>query len=150
MSSATDVYQRLRKEQIEGSLKTKQVVVEKLSKWDLYETTDTVICVPLEKGFSIGYWKRHGRQFGCYFDLNTYGQTLYLLHLEIQQPFRGCGHGRALYHTIEEIALTLGCTEVRQTPSGKTVTGKTRAEYLQALGYTIKGFEAVKELRDRL
>ena len=48
----------------------------------------------------------------------------------------GRGFGEQLYSAVEYIAKQLGCSRVRTHPSGHTVTGETRRNYVKRkLGY---------------
>ena len=53
-----------------------------------------------------------------HFDLEIQGSILYLLWIEIARPDRSQGWGKRLYCLVEKIGKELGCTEIRQTPSG--------------------------------
>lgn len=79
-----------------------------------------------------------------HFDLNLIDNICYILWIELSEQERGGGFGRQLYSVIEDIARDVGCDRVRLAPSGKTTSGKTRLEYMQALGYRVVGDEVEK------
>jgi GNAT superfamily N-acetyltransferase len=70
----------------------------------------------------------------------------YLLDIKLQEKHRGQGYGDALYKILEEVARELGCSQIRQTPSGWTRTGETRKDYLMRRGWLNGGIEVFKEL----
>ncbi len=80
-------------------------------------------------------------------DINVRGDTLYLLGIRLLPELRGKGLGRKLYEVVEELARQLGCSRVVQTPSGRTYSGQSRADYLRKLGYSLSGHVATKELQ---
>lgn len=63
------------------------------------------------------------------------GNRFYLLSISIPPSMRNQGHGSSLYSVIERIAASLGCSEIRQTPSGWTPRGETRRAYLNRRGW---------------
>lgn len=95
----------------------------------------------------------HARDFGrtppqgTHLDLHIIGETCYVLGIGLAPEYRGLGQGEQLYFMAEEIAKRAGCRRIQQTPSGRTVGGEARADYLvRKLGYRVVGGEAVKEL----
>jgi GNAT superfamily N-acetyltransferase len=66
---------------------------------------------------------------------NIVGGVFYLLFIQIMRDVRGQGHGDRLYKCCEEIAQRLGCTEIRQTPSGGYF--RSRMDYLIDRGWKI-------------
>lgn len=81
-----------------------------------------------------------------YIDLNICGKICYLLSIEIPPVLRGQGYGHQLYAAMERLATAAGCTEIRQTPSGRTHKGGTRREYLNRRGWIDDGLEVMKTL----
>lgn len=81
-----------------------------------------------------------------YFHTNVDGDVLYLLTIQVAEHFRGRGYGDRLYDIVEDLAVDLGCREVRQTPSGWTTTKETRRSYLNRRGWIDDGAEVYKEL----
>ncbi len=80
------------------------------------------------------------------FSVNIIGDVFYLLSIQIPAEFRGAGHGERLYRLMEVVARVFGCREIRQTPSGWTVTGETRQSYLVRRGWVIDGNEVMKTI----
>jgi len=68
-------------------------------------------------------------------DLNVEGDVCYLVDIQLETGERGKGLGKALYQSVEEFATILGCNSVVMTPSGRTITGKSRKEYCLQMGY---------------
>jgi hypothetical protein len=128
----------------------KKLVQEELTGWSLYDSTDFVFVHALNEGYSIAYSKQgtkpSERIGGTYFDLNWCRSVMYLLDISIPPMVRGYGHGKDLYQRIENIARKLNCFEIQQYPSGKTLT-RSRAAYLQSLGYVMRNGNAVKEFK---
>jgi len=85
----------------------------------------------------IGYRTNERSPFGkTHFDLQTDGEICYLVDVELEKSERGKGLGKKLYEVTEEIARNIGCSKMRQYPSGTTFNGKTRKDYVQRkLGY---------------
>jgi GNAT superfamily N-acetyltransferase len=86
------------------------------------------------------------RQGTTNFDINIHDKTLYILKVELEKIYRGKGYGEELYLVLEKVARDLGCTSIRQTPSGQTFGGKSRREYLLERGWKPEGDEVVKTL----
>jgi hypothetical protein len=74
------------------------------------------------------------------------GDCFYLLTISIPESMRNVGHGSSLYMVIEHIAAALGCSEIRQTPSGWTGCGDLRRVYLHRRGWLSDGAEVFKRL----
>jgi hypothetical protein len=74
------------------------------------------------------------------------GDCFYLLTISIPESMRNVGHGSSLYTVIEHIAASLGCSEIRQTPSGWTGRGDLRRVYLHRRGWLSDGAEVFKRL----
>ena len=70
-----------------------------------------------------------------HFDIQIYSNTCFLLEIELEEKERGKDLGKKLYKTVEEIARSLDCKRVVMCPSGKTITGKSRRDYVKDLGY---------------
>jgi hypothetical protein len=66
---------------------------------------------------------------------NVIRDVFYLLSIHIPYSRRGEGHGDHLYRICENIAVEIGCREIRQTPSGWLLNGKTRRSYLHRRGW---------------
>ncbi len=100
------------------------------------------------KGLWAGYrtTNNNAPTGATHFDLNIIGETCYILWIELLKIERGQNYGRTLYRIIEDFAREIGCDRVRLTPSGWCPTGKTRREYMLALGYREAGTEFEKIL----
>lgn len=124
-----------------------EVVREEMSRWPLYDSKHIVRVHPMGDRFSIVYrpnmTAEHGFETG--WSANIIGDVFYLLSIRIPPEFRGKGLGQAMYGICESIAIRAGCKEIRQTPSGKTITGETRREYLVRHGWS----EATEEVFKR-
>lgn len=71
-----------------------------------------------------------------HFDLQTDGIICYLVHIELKGSQRGHNLGKKLYEAAEDVARSIGCSKIRQFPSGKTFNGETRRDYVKKkLGY---------------
>ena len=113
---------------------------------DAREITDT-------KGkWWVGYSTKDFTPLGretC-FDLNVIKNICYLLHIQLEEKFRGRGFGWNLYEAIHAFSKDVGCKIVRQTPSGgPIIDGKrteSRRDYLLRRGYVPFGEHEV-ELR---
>ena len=87
---------------------------------------------------NIPWWTTH-------FELQVDNDSCYLLEIEVEEGQRGKGIGKELYGIVENVARKCGCRRVVMTASGNTVTGKTRKEYAEGLGYReIKDLEVEK------
>jgi GNAT superfamily N-acetyltransferase len=115
-----------------------------LRNWPLYQGESEMVHVVKQCEFvAISY----GTQPMAHrLDLQLELGICYLLHIAIEPEHRGKGHGAALYEIVEGIAKSLGCKEVRQTPSGWTHTGETRMRYLVRRGWHPDGAEVVKRI----
>ncbi len=87
-------------------------------------------------------------QSRSYFAVNIGTNGLfYLLGIGLARKYRGRGLGSQLYTILEEIAAELGCLAVVMTPSGITLKGETRFDYMLRKGYKPYGpHEVIKEL----
>ncbi len=81
-----------------------------------------------------------------HFSLQITNDVCYILYIELAQNERGKGYGRMLYNAIEDFARDCHCAKVRLTPSGTTVHGKSRLEYMLSLGYQSVGDIAVEKI----
>lgn len=96
-------------------------------------------------------WRAHDHgkfpRQGSHFDLQITHDVCYGLCLGLAPMFRGLGYGLMLYKMTEAIAKRAGCTRIVRTPSGHTIGGEPRANYLyRKLGYRIVCGEAIKDL----
>lgn len=134
-----------------------ETVRKVLADWPLYSSADHVQASEFRPDrWAIGYCSDFiGRPFTR--DMNTAEirpHTLdvqiekpifYLLSIEISPAARGKGYGQALYELCERLAKTLGCTQIRQMPSGNAGDG-TRREYLIRRGWIPDGIEVFKTI----
>ena len=120
-----------------------------LSAWPLYCDEHEVLMRPLDHGHWLAYrTKPANHPFGTtHWDANVIDTVFYLLHIELLSANRGKGYGNQLYEIIERIAADIGCTEIRQTPSGWTPRGESRMNYLCRRGWARDGEEVMKRLR---
>jgi len=51
------------------------------------------------------------------------------------KSLRGKGYGKKLYKIVENIGRDLGCNLITMHPVGRTFNGKSRRDYVAALGY---------------
>ena len=119
-----------------------------LSQHPIYNEGHHLHCLERDGNVYIGYqtgtsnWDR-----GNYFDVQITGDTFYLLHIELEEANRGKNHGLLLYQILEQLAKDLGCKRLEMTPSGTTIHGELRQDYLtRKLQYRKDGNVAVKEL----
>lgn len=138
----------------------KELVRRSMRNWPLYGDDDTVICKQFECGdWSLNYY---GRPRRCtYWEANIIAGVFFLLHIGVVEHHRGQGHGSALYELLTDMARDLGCSQIRQHPSGNTFTGESRLRYLCRRGWLPTGGsevfktlavptpEHLEELRDR-
>jgi len=98
----------------------------------------------------IGYRTREGNMHAesTHVEINVIDDVLYILHIEIDRGLRGMGLGSLLYTICEQLARSLGCRQIRQTPSGVTPTGEYRRDYLLRRQWSIDGNEVYKNLTD--
>ncbi len=69
--------------------------------------------------------------------LQVQGDICYIVGIGLEPLYRGTGLGEEFYGIAENIARQAGCKRVVMTPSGHTVTGEDRREYVKRkLGYT--------------
>ena len=68
--------------------------------------------------------------------------------MDLARALRGRGIGEGMYGSVEGIAREMGSSRIRQTPSGWTLHGETRRDYLKRkLGYVNVGLEVEKILK---
>lgn len=123
------------------------VMRRRMIAWPLYRTDFVLFAIALENdGWSLGYSApRPRRPFGTYWDANIIKDVFYLLHIQIDKKLRGKGHGAQLYEIIERIAQELKCRRIVQHPSGATINGETRRQYLNRRGWRDFGVEVYKD-----
>lgn len=111
-----------------------QAVREAMRRWPCFQIDDEIIVMPVSgSNTSIGYRRRGVQRWdsnSIHWDANVIGDVFYLLTIQLPILIRGRGFGGQLYRIIESIAFDLGCREIRQTPSGETMTGESRLNYL--------------------
>lgn len=116
----------------------RQVVLEVLSDWSLYEEADRIAVVKLYQlpaRWFVGYYTAdQSHLLGL--QLNFDERRLYLLEIELPEFLRGHGHGSSLYDRVMEIARRFEMKEVRQTPSGWTYRGESRENWLLRRGWS--------------
>lgn len=119
-----------------------------MSTWNLYREGDALFAIDLtDFGLSLGYCRGNTRRRdGTSWDANVVKGIFYLLHIQIAKSYRGKGHGGTLYETVERIAKQLGCTEIRQHPSGRTPSGESRRAYCFRRDWLPDGMEVFKKL----
>jgi len=126
-----------------GAATTRAAMV--LQAWPLFESAACLRATPLPEG---GYWLGYAsegdfrpvpRQLGTGFDLNVVDAVCYLLDIRLEERHRGQGHGSALYELLVQVAAALGCSEIRQTPSGTTMRGESRQDWLLRRGWKTCG-----------
>jgi len=122
-----------------------------LLRWPLYHQTHQTQVTSLKSGVFIGYRTaangfRGDPSGSTHFDVNVIGPMFFLLHIEVVKYNRGRGMGEKLYGVLTSIAAELQCSEIRQTPSGKTHTGESRMDYLLRRGWSRDGNEVFKSL----
>ncbi len=123
--------------------------------WKLFRTKKHTFTAKLFEpgklylGFSNTDEERSSDDSYASWKANIYGGVFYLLSISIPQRRRGRGHGGALYKICEKIAADLGCHRIQQTPSGWSMTGKSRRVYLHQRGWLdVPGSsEVFKDLR---
>lgn len=125
-----------------------EVTRESLRAWPLFKEDHDVRCREIgDNRFWIGYRTAVDLPLRSttHFNVNVICGIFYLLDIEIQEKSRGKGHGNHLYVICEDLAAKLGCTEIRQTPSG-WANGETRLEYLMRRGWKEDGNEVFKAI----
>ncbi len=122
------------------------LVRESMSTWHAYRSTDVIVVHPvMNRLIFIGY----NTQEEWHWYANIVEDVFYLMKIRLPEAMRGKGLGDKLYSCITDLAKSLGCSEIRQTPSGWTKTGETRMSYLMRRGWLPSpcGSEVFKELR---
>lgn len=127
-----------------------RVMTKAMRRWDAYCANYKLFAVRMQNGnWSLGYSSPQRRDpRGTYWDANIIKGAFYLLHIQIAKSLRGKGHGSALYLILETIAKDLGCTSIVQHPSGSTITGESRRDYLLRRGWQSGGVEVYKALKE--
>jgi len=124
---------------------------QRLTAFSLYSPEQVVYCKEGDGNIYLN-WQTGSmspRNRGTYFDTQVTNGMFYLLHIEINQEYRGQGLGFQLYNIIEEIAKDSGSHTIEMTPSGWTTTRESRMAYVcRKLHYRPQGIVAVKKLRD--
>ncbi len=118
------------------------IVRTHLKEFPLFDESHSVLAHKIsDDKFWIGFRSANHRipDGTTHFDINIEKSSCYLLYIEVVESERGKGHGKKLYHIIEDFAKALGCQNVQLTPSGWTSSGRTRKEYMLSLGYRDKG-----------
>ena len=124
-----------------------ELVRKHLRSLPIFEEGHSVNVVEISDGkFYIGYRTTSDKipRETTHFNLNLIDNICYVLWIELCEQEKGRGFGRQLYGIIEAFARDAGCDRVRLTPSGETPSGKTRLEYMRALGYQELGDEVEK------
>lgn len=116
-----------------------EVVRNHMSSWPLYEDTHQVLSRTIGERIWLGYIADVAR-----WDVNIIEGIFFLLDIKIIPEQRGKGYGEKLYAILEQIARDLGCSQIRQTPSGWTKTGETRQDYLLRRGWQCDAGEVYK------
>lgn len=131
---------------------SKQAVLEVLAAHPAFRLEHELRVKVLEPSIYVTWHARdYGRtpSQGSHLDLQLIGETCYVLGVGLAPEYRGLGQGAQLYLAAEAIAKRAGCRRICMTPSGWTVRGETRADYVvRKLGYRLVDGEAVKELRE--
>lgn len=127
-----------------------QKVRKHLETYPLYESSQNIFVRKRDKNVYIN-WQTGPSIVNrrTYFDLQIIDKTMYILHIEIAQEFRGRGLGFLLYLLLEEIAKEFECHIMEMTPSGWTNTPEkeTRMNYVvRKLNYVANGITAVKNI----
>ena len=120
----------------------------RMRRWKLFNPRGPLFAIRLENGdWSLGYASRRGvHPKDTHWDANIIKGVFYLLRIQVAPMYRGRGDGAKLYELIEQLACDLGCTQIRQHPSGWTPTGETRKSYLERRGWIDDGIESFKLL----
>lgn len=131
---------------------------ECLQAWPLYTEKDHVEAKQLAGGYWwVGYcgdcplvpftgMMRMAKDPPHLFELNVRDGIGFLLFIQIQREYRGLGLGPPLYDVVCEICRRLGCTQLRQTPSGG-YGDQTREDYLLKRGWIDAGGEVYRDLQ---
>lgn len=120
----------------------------RMTEWPLFDPARSLYALEIGGGdIALGYNNSQTwRSDRTYWDANIIKGRFYLLHIGVEYGQRGKGHGDALYRMLEGMAGELGCTQIRQHPSGKTATGESRRDYLIRRGWRPDGIEVYKDL----
>jgi GNAT superfamily N-acetyltransferase len=124
------------------------LIKEKLRRLPIFDETHKIGVKRIdEEKLWVGYRTTEGNPRGTTrFDLNIIGDTCYILWIELDKEYRGENFGKSLFKIIEDFAKDYGCDKVRLTPSGQTISEKSRLEYMNSLGYHKVGIEMEKNL----
>jgi len=124
------------------------LIKEKLRKFPIFNETHKIGVKKIdEEKLWIGYRTAdENPRSTTRFDLNIIGNTCYILWIELAKEHKGKDLGKSLFKIIEDFAKDYGCNKVRLTPSGQTISGKSRLEYMKSLGYHEVGIEVEKNL----
>ena len=122
------------------------------NRFSLYEEEHkiNVFVKPVEKlhvGYRTSIDEIMGKRGATFFDLEINNNICYLLYLQLDKNSLGSGIGWSLYESIHYFAGEVGCEAVRQTPSGKTINGESRKDYLLRRWYNSFGENGEVEFR---
>jgi len=117
------------------------LVLDELRDFPLFEERQKIDVKRDDESVYIIYRTEEGNPIRTtHFDLQTIGETCFLVEIELEKSHRGKGLGKKLYQVAENVARNIGCNKINQTASGWTIKEETRIDYLHRnLGYEIAG-----------
>jgi GNAT superfamily N-acetyltransferase len=127
-----------------GKDEIRAVLRRRMQEWELCETLARFYVKRDEVRpgrWFVGYGDNRGPAGNYWSGEFDDGEIFFLTEIGLDPDQRGHGHGEALYDIITEIARDLGCTEIRQMPSGWTRdenginVKRSRRDYLHDRGW---------------